>query len=369
VPRLRATVPTANEVRSGWQRRLRRLRTEGWSLAQTAVAAGAAWLLGSLVNDGAFFAPISAVIALGVARGRRTVRAIELAVGVAVGIAVADLIVLALGTGTLVLMLVVGLSMAAALMVGAGTILVNQAAVSAILVVTVSPPTNGLSPDRFVDALIGAGVALLVGQVIFPRDPVRAMGRAARPVASDLAVALEAIAQALRDGDPDRARRAFQIARGTDQDLAAFFDAVALARETFALPRARERLPVYAEAAQQMDYAVRNTQVLARRALAASRRGPAPPALADAISLLGRAVTELSEQLEDPDREVDTRDHALRAAALATSALEDDPGLTVSVMVGQVRSTAIDLLRGSGLSNEEARAALDEAVATRSAHA
>jgi uncharacterized membrane protein YgaE (UPF0421/DUF939 family) len=376
VPRLRATMPTAGDVRRGWRRRLRRLRAEAWSLAQTAVAAAAAWVLAGLVNSNPFFAPVSAVIALGVARGRRTVRAIELAVGVAVGIAVADLIVLALGTGVLVLALVVALAMAAALLLGAGTILVNQAAISGILVVTITPPTNGLSPTRFVDALIGAGVALIVGQVLFPRDPVRAMGRAARPVASDLAVALEALAEALRQGDPARARAALEIARGTDDDLSAFYDAVALSRETVAyrrpLGRTRERLPLYAEAAQQMDYAVRNVRVLARRALAAARRGPAPAALADALSLLAQAVTALAEQLEDPDRdEAEVRRLALRAAASATSVLDDDPGLTISVIVGQVRSTAIDLLRSAGLSNEQARKALDEAVAgpTRSAPA
>jgi hypothetical protein len=34
----------------------------------------------------------------------------------------------------------------------------------------------------------------------------------------------------------------------------------------------------------------------------------------------------------------------------------------MNVIIGQVRSTAIDLLRGSGLSGEEARNALDAAV-------
>ena len=88
---------------------------------------------------------------------------------------------------------------------------------------------------------------------------------------------------------PRRCARATRSAPGarsrspasTDDDLADFFDAVALARETFTLRhprrRTRERVPLYAEAAQQMDYAVRNTRVLARRALNAIRRhGPAP---------------------------------------------------------------------------------------------
>jgi uncharacterized membrane protein YgaE (UPF0421/DUF939 family) len=331
------------------------------------VAAGAAWTLASTIHGQPFFAPVSAVISLGVARGRRTVRAIELTVGVAIGIAVADLLVHALGGGTLVLMLVVALSMLAALLLGAGTILVNQAAISAILVVATLKPGQGPSPSRLLDALIGGAIALLVGQVLFPRDPVRAMAKSARPVVSDLAVALAATAEALRDGDEARARRALEIARDNEDDLAAFFDAVALARETFVLRRpgrrTRERLPLYAEAAQQMDYAVRNTRVLARRVLNAIRRGyRAPPELGDAIALLGDAVMALGNQLEDPEAEVATRRLALEAAVKATSVLDQDPGLSMNVIIGQIRSTAIDLLRGSGLSGEEARDALDAAV-------
>jgi uncharacterized membrane protein YgaE (UPF0421/DUF939 family) len=331
------------------------------------VAAGAAWTLASIIHSQPFFAPVSAVISLGVARGRRTVRAIELTVGVAVGIAVADLIVHVLGGGTLVLMLVVALSMLAALLLGAGTILVNQAAISAILVVATLNPGQGPSPSRLLDALIGGGIALLVGQVLFPRDPVRAMSKAARPVVSDLAVALAAMAEALRGGDEERARRGLEIARDTDDDLADFYDAVALARETFVLrrpgQRTRERLPLYAEAAQQMDYAVRNTRVLGRRVLNAIRRSyGAPSDLADAIALLGDAVMALGHQLEDPQAGATTRRLALEAAVKATSVLDQDPGLSMNVIIGQIRSTAIDLLRGSGLSGEEARNALDAAV-------
>jgi len=354
--------PTLPEVRSGLRRRLRRLRTSGWVVAQTAVAASGAWALAGLINDTPFFAPVSAVIALGVARGRRTVRALELVLGVAVGIAVADLIVLALGTGTLVIGLVVALASLAALLLGAGTILVNQAAISAILVATLTPPSEGLSPDRFVDALIGGAVALVVGQVLFPRDPLRALARAAQPVAEDLALALRTCAQALAEGDEERARRALELARAVDEDLAAFFDAVALARETLpVLPRRRprERLPVYAEAAQQMDYAVRNTRVLARRAIATVRRhGAAPPLLAEAVGLLAQAVVELGRGLERPGGEVVVRRLALKAAAAATAVLDEDPGLSVVVIVGQIRSTAVDLLRGSGMGNEEARRSL-----------
>jgi hypothetical protein len=232
-------------------------------------------------------------------------------------------------------------------------------------VATISPPSNGISPSRFIDALIGGGVSLLVAQVLFPRQPGKVLAKAATPVAGDLAVALEATAQALRDGDPERAERALQIARSTEGDLAAFYDAVAMARETFSLTpmarRARERLPLYAEAAREMDYAVRNTRVLARRSVEAVRSyGAAPAPLADAVALLAEAVTALAEALDDPEREADARALAVDAAVQASAVLEESPGLSVSMIVGQVRSTAVDLLRGSGLDAEEARRALDD---------
>jgi uncharacterized membrane protein YgaE (UPF0421/DUF939 family) len=357
------------ELRGAMYRRVRRVRTELWGILQTTIAAGAAWGLASLLHPHPYFAPAAAVIALGLSRGGRTVRAIELTVGVAVGIGVADVIVRALGTNTLVLMLVVGLSMIAALIVGVGQILINQAAISGILVVATLQPGSSPSPSRFLDALVGGAVALLVGLVLFPRDPVRAMAKAARPIVSDLAVALHVAADALRTGDEDRARRALELSRETDDDLAAFFDAVALARETFTLRsprrRTRERVPLYADAAQQIDYAVRNTRVLVRRALNTIRRnGAAPPALADAVAVLADAVTALGEQLEHPEDDNDgaVRGLALEAAVTATRVLQDDPGLSVSVIIGQVRSTTVDLLRGSGMTGDEARAALDSAV-------
>ena len=56
------------------------------------------------------------------------------------------------------------------------------------------------------------------------------------------------------------------------------------------------------------------------------------------------------------------RTPALRAAARATLVLEETGNLSVTVVVGQVRSTAVDLLRGSGLTYEEAAGLVREAA-------
>jgi uncharacterized membrane protein YgaE (UPF0421/DUF939 family) len=358
--RHRAHLP---ELRGQVRVRTSRLRAGLWTIAQTSISVGAAWAIARQIDSSPFFAPISAVISLSATRGQRTTRAIELVLGVAVGIAVADLIVSGLGTSTPVLMLVVALAMGAALLLGGGTLLVSQAGVSAIFVATIERP-HGLTPNRFIDALIGGAVALLVSQVLLPRDPVAAVRNAAHALAARLGLALRETAAALETGDVDRARAALEIARHADEQLADLADAVDIARETVSVRppvwRARERLPLYAGAIAQLDYAVRNTRVLARRAVSAVRRnGPAPPELAAAVALLADAVDELVHHLDDPEAETASRRLALDAARRATAVLDGDHSLQTSALVAQVRSTAVDLLRGSGLSEDEAIEAIE----------
>jgi uncharacterized membrane protein YgaE (UPF0421/DUF939 family) len=353
------------ELRGQVERRTSRLRAGLWTIAQTSISVGAAWAIARQVNSSPFFAPISAVVSLAATRGQRTRRAIELVLGVAVGIGVADLIVKALGTSTPVLMLVVALAMGTALLVGGGTLLVSQAGVSAVFVTTVAQPHNF---TRFIDALIGGAVALLVSQVLLPRDPVAAVTNAAHALGERLGRALRETAAALETGDVDRARAALEIARGADTELADLADAVEIARETVSVRppvwRARERLPLYAGAVAQLDYAVRDTRVLARRAVAVvRRRGAAPRDLAAAVALLADAVDELVRHLDDPSAETASRRLALDAARRATAVLAEDHGLHTSALVAQVRSTAVDLLRGSGLTEDEATTALEDALA------
>src|SRR5262249_34063150 len=162
------------------------LRANGATLLQTAVAAGIAWYLAHdvLGHRNAFFAPIAAVIALGVAPGKRARRAIEIVIGVGVGIAVGDALIAAIGRGPAQLALVVLLAMGGTILLGGGPLGVSQAAASGVLVATV-PTANALVPTRFVDALVGGGVGLAV-VVAVPRSPVRLARRDAAPLLAGL---------------------------------------------------------------------------------------------------------------------------------------------------------------------------------------
>lgn len=339
-----------------------------WSFAQAAVAASLAfftaqWVLG---HERPFFAPIAAVICLSLAHGNRPRRAVELVFGVAVGLLVADLLVLVIGTGTVQIAVVVGLSMAAATFFRGGTILVNQAAVSAILVVVLQPPDAVFSPNRFLDALAGGVVALLVSY-LFPVNPKRLVKRAAAPVFDELSALLGEIAAALKSADPERAGRALTRARAMDERVRDLNEALEAGHETARLSPTRRRslrhLDLYASAGSRIELAVINTRVLARGAFNATRRGDdVPDKLPEAVLDLSRSVKALSTFLEEEGAPEDARRYALDAARRATEVLESRHELAISVLVGQVRSAAVDLLRSTGMDQASALEALENAA-------
>lgn len=347
-----------------------RLRAAALPIVHTAVAAALAWFVASVVfgYEAPFFAPVGAVIALGTTLGRRGRRTVEMVLGVAVGIAVADLLILGIGTGAWQIVLVTVLAMGAAVTLGGSPLLATQAAISAILVATIEPPTTGLVPHRFFHALIGGVVAVLVSQVLLPIDPLSVVRRAAGPVFQGLSAALTRTAQALAAGDLREAERALLDARAIDAQVRHLHEALSVADETARLApyrrTVRGRVDSYAYAATQVDLAVRNTRVLARASIHVIRtaRQVPPPALAEAVGDLARGVEALGAQLLEKDGAEDTRRYALAAVAVTASLFEDEHALAVSRVVGQVRSTVIDLLRSSGLDLEAAQRSVEEAT-------
>ena len=334
---------------------------------QTAVAASVAWTLATVVlgHEQPFFASIAAVISLGIAVGQEGRRAAELVFGVACGLAVADLIVFAIGTGPVQIGVVVALAMAAAMLLGGGTLLITEAGVSALLAVTLEPSTQGLSPDRFFDALVGSGVALAIS-ALFPSDPRRMVERAVQPIFDELIAMLGETTAALHTGDLKLAEHALDKARELDARVGGLKEALAagygIARRS--PPRRRDLgyLAHYAAAADQLDLAVRNTRVLARAAVNLLQdKGRAPEQLTEALLDLARAVETLGVYLERYDH-LDTRHFALKAAESATGVLKEHNDLETSMLVGQIQSTAMDLLRASGMEYTESREALREAA-------
>ena len=351
-------------VRREANRSFGRLRAGIWPVAQTAVAAALAWSMAAVVlgHDRPFVAAIAAVISIGAVAGQTLRRAIEWTLGVAVGLTVADLIMFAIGTGPVQTGVIVGLAMAVALLIRGGIMFWTEAGVSALLVAGLDPMTSGVSPDRFLEALIGGGVALAVSAA-FPSNPSLRARLATQTVLEDLATALRDSSAALIGGDLELAEQALSEARRVDASVARLREELdggyQIAR--FSPPRRRHLGPLahYATAADQLDLAVRDARVLARAAVTMVReRGAAHGQLPEAILGLALAVEALAGYLERPDYPTDVRHFALGAAEEATATLTTSNDLESSALVAQVRSTALDLLQAAGMGPNEALEAI-----------
>ena len=120
----------------------------------------------------------------------------------------------------------------------------------------------------------------------------------------------------------------------------------------------------------QLDHVAGNVWMLARNVVTVTRlHTETPPDLGRAIEALSRAVREAGESLAvdltgggDPDHHAGRADaDALEAVRIAGKLLEDDPSPTLTIVIGQIRTTAVDLLRGVGPDDDAVLSRVDEA--------
>jgi uncharacterized membrane protein YgaE (UPF0421/DUF939 family) len=362
-------VRVRNRLRSG----VLLLRGAWLQILQTAVAACAAWFLSVLILDvdRPTFAPIAAVICLGLAVGERARRAIELTLGVAFGVAIADFLVSVVGVGALQAGLVVILAMTLAVFLGREETGVKEAAISAmIILITFHSSNSGLPMERFLEALIGGSTALLINALL-PVNPERMVEEAAHPLFDDSVAVLEEVAGALESGDTERAQNAYLKAREIDARVSGLKEAVAAGRETARLAPPRRRsmrhLDLYAAAADQIDLTVRDVRALSRAALSVVQPGEgSPEPLSEAVRTLATATEALADYLQTSGDPEVTRRLALEAASEASALLTEREdlasSLAVNALVDQIHSSAVDLLGSTGMDRGSALQALEGAT-------
>ena len=184
--RIAATMAESTEaVKRALLRGLARARESWSSLVLAAVAAAIAWFIAHdlLGHQQPFFAPIAAAVTLSVSRVQRTQRIVQLVGGVLLGIGIGEGLSAALGTSTYALGLIVLVTFLAAVItgvgfVGEGMMFANQAAASAILVVTLHQHWNRCRARRRRHhrgwGSPGLGRAALPGRAIGDREERRA---------------------------------------------------------------------------------------------------------------------------------------------------------------------------------------------------
>jgi uncharacterized membrane protein YgaE (UPF0421/DUF939 family) len=344
------------------------LRVAILPVLQCSLAAGLAWFLASEVfaHERPFFAPIAAVVSLGLSLGQRWRRAFEVAVGVTVGVAVGDLIIAVIGSGTWQIMVVVAIAMTLAVLVDRGPLVPIQAASSAVLVATLLPPGGVDGYHRVIDALIGGAVAIVVVAVV-PTHPVLRARRDAAGVLSTVSDVLADVAQGLRRMDRDLLLEALEDARSTQPEIDEMRSDISGGREISVISplfwNSRSRLDRITAVADPIDNAVRNVRVLARRAASSVDKGqPIKQEIIELVEQLAHGFEVVNDMiLADPGQQPDpaSATRTLRSIARRSKPeLVEGSPLSETVILAQIRSTLVDLLMVCGLSRVSAIATL-----------
>jgi uncharacterized membrane protein YgaE (UPF0421/DUF939 family) len=339
-------------VAGAGQRARERVVASLQAVTMAAVAAALAWYFAHRVLGHAqpFFAPIAAAISLSTSQVQRSRRTAQMIAGVLLGIVIGDGMHSLLGGSTVALGVIVFATMVIALVAGVGffgdgMMFPNQAAASAILVVTLHH--HGTGPERALDAVVGGGAALLVGVLLFPAEPLHLLADAEQGVLETLAGRLTHVVALLGQGRAPSAEWTLDAGHEIHHKLSALARARSTARVNVRVAPRRWRLRRLVDAEErrtsQLDL-LSNAVLSLLRSLTTSVALEAPPG----PELEGQ-VQELAGTLDQLARSPrpwpgDVIAHA-QAAAQAALHYTDQRGIDREHVVAAIlRATARDLL-------------------------
>src|SRR5690625_241145 len=361
--------PTIRELRvaarSRVRRGLRRTRSDLWAILTGAGSAAIAYAIAlhGLNHRFPMFAAIAAWVSLGFSHDRRPRKVAELAFGVAIGVAFGEVFSSLFGSGPVQIGVVLVLAVLAARLLDAGQVLAIQAGVQSVVVVALPwymlGDAGGL--DRWLDALVGGSVALLVAALL-PVDVRKQVRSLARASLLEVAQTLEAVAKGLDERDNSTVGDALVQARGSqaviDEWQEMVRDAQAATRFTPSWLRHDEELTRLDRAGMLCDRAMRNTRVLTRHAASVAFTSQEGMALAGTLREVADGTRSLAGVVGSNEAPFRARRPFLRIAARpvpqAFSSGQSDTEIALP------RSLMVDLLQITGHSGEEARAALAE---------
>jgi uncharacterized membrane protein YgaE (UPF0421/DUF939 family) len=340
-------------------RRIERWRQRAFMIVQCAVTAGLAWLIASLLlgHEVPYFAAAAAILVLGVAYGQRLRRGVDVAIGVTLGVALGDLWLVLFGAGVWQVVLVCAIAMSLATLVGAGPLITTQAGANSIAVLVMAPsPIYGF--ERWLDAVIGSTLALLVATVA-PSGPLRKPGEVAAKVVAGMAETLEAAADALAANDEHAATAVLDQVQATEKALATFDVVAAEGLEVVRYsPFRRRQLGLaiaLADLHEPLDHASRNLRVLVRRCVVAVWRGDqVPKAYQDLIRRLAEASRLIAKELAEHRLPTAARDQ-LREVAETSAHLALTESMSAVVILAQTRSIVADMMQLTGIEYGDAR--------------
>ncbi len=295
------------------------------------------------------------MVCLGTSYGQRLRRVAEVSIGVSIGIGTADLFTHLVPLEKIwQIILIVGCAMSAAVLLDAGVLFVNQAAVQSIVVATLLPQDGGVG--RIVDALIGGGVALVAAMIV-PSAPLRRPRETAAKVTTELARLLGSAHDSARSADMAAAADTLARARETESTLnelrQAAGEGLEVVRSSPFRRGARGHVRSIAEVVEPLERALRNTRVMIRRIEVSARlEETMPPDYLLILDQLAEATEAIATEL-GANRPPDTAQARLIQIAESTANATEPLTLSAAVVLGQMRSLVVDLLQLAGLPHHE----------------
>ena len=269
-------------------------------------AAGSWWIASRLAPQAASYAPITAIVALGLGRERRLGRSAVLTSGLFLGVVAAEIATALIGVGAWQIGAAMALTAVVAGAVVGRDLAVTYAAINAVVLLT-TPGGDGWFPGRFASGLIGVGTALTVLLVVAPARPAhlvqRRLGRAADRAAGVLTATADTLASRSDGGGRVGDARPLVVrARRLDDEIEQSHGTVDQARELVRWSpwRRRDRADVerLERIANELRPALRTASTIARLADRADLLGLSAPApMRDAIRRGAATLSTLTYDL------------------------------------------------------------------------
>ena len=371
-------LPAPGAVRRAASRAVRGLRAAGfdprgaWSrtvgslpaVLQLVLAVTASYLVTHVVlgHEVPLLAITVTLSSLGLARVARPAQVLETAVGIVTGIALSELLRLLLGTGVWQVVVVLTVVLVAGRFASPSAGFTIAAATQSMLVMLLPDPDGGPFV-RSVDGAVGGLVALAVTALV-PRGAAGAVRAEARALAAELDRALVALVAALRADDVRRADEAVRRLRGTQPALDRWGDAldaaVGVARLSPFLRRRLSALRAQVAVRRDVDHAVRNLRVVARRVDTSLGDGRDRSVVADLLDGVRSALVLLVpvDDGREPDPEAARATLERVAGRLDPTVVAPGAPVTEQVLVLMLRPLVVDLLMATGEAHAAARARL-----------
>lgn len=335
---------------------------------QTAVFATISWLLcRTLLDDpNPIFAPIVTFLCMGFSRNREPRKVIEIGLGASTGVLIGGLVGHHLGFGAWQLFAMLLVTPLIGRFIHRSDLVTFQTAINSIVVagMMVISGAAGSGPlDRWLNALIGAGVAL-VGTAILPTNIVTRPRRYVAYTLGEASRILRLLGQRVADGDAD----AIGALRGRlismRESLNDAIRALGSAQETAAIsPVAIGSRAELAELDRMLELAERmhvTLSMMQRQARGMVWEVGPMPEIAALMWQTADRLEEVGVGVGSWQRPTQARDATIElAAALGPADVISDPGnWREATLMSLLRAIVIDLLGLTGLSLAQARSAL-----------